>query len=653
MPDTSLPLWSPSSKQLAASHLTAFTRLAETHWGRPFPDYASLWQASTDELSHFWSLVWDYTGVIGEKGPRTFIPGQTMREARFFPDAQLNYAENLMRDTGSHAAVFFCSENMQQYQWSWDDLHTTVSRLQQAMQAMGIKAHDRVAGFMPNMPETLAAMLAATSLGAIWTSTSPDFGSEGVIDRFSQTTPSLLFCPDGYWYNGKRIDISDKVVRIAEQLPSVQRIVVVPYVGDTHALINKVPHAVSLADFIAPYTSTRVTFQRFAFNHPLFILYSSGTTGKPKCIVHGAGGTLIQHMKEHQLHADIHQYDRLFYFTTCGWMMWNWLVSGLASGATLMLYDGSPLANTGHLLWQYADLHHCSHFGCSAKYIDELQKTGLCPREHYPLDALRTLFSTGSPLAAERFDWVYQAIKTDLNLASISGGTDIVSCFALGSANLPVYRGELQCRGLGMAVDVVDAEGHSVRQVKGELVCTRPFPSMPIYFWNDPDGQRYHDAYFSRIDGIWCHGDYAQITEHGGVIIYGRSDTVLNPGGVRIGTAEIYRQVETLDEIHDAVAVGQRWQGDERIILFVRLKAGSLLDEALISRIKQAIRHGASPRHVPAHVISVADIPRTLNGKTAELAVKHMIHNEPVTNITALANPESLALFANLAALQH
>ncbi len=652
MHDTQAPLWQPSPSRLAATHLTAFTRLARAHWGKALPDYDSLWQASVDDPAGFWSMVWDYCGVIGDKGTVALANATAMPGAKFFPDARLNYAENLLRGRGDATALTFLGENQLEERWSHDQLRAEVSRLQQAMRQLGVVKGDRIAGLMPNMPATLAAMLAATSLGAIWTSCSPDFGQDGAEDRFGQTTPRILFCPDGYWYNGKIIDIRDKMRALADSLLSVERIVVVPYIGKTAEFAAAIPRAVTLTDFLAPFTAQEPFFERVEFDHPLFILYSSGTTGKPKCIVHGTGGTLLQHLKEHQLHADLHQGDRFFYFTTCGWMMWNWLVTGLASGATLMLYDGSPFAAEGHILWDYAEDLSCTHFGTSAKYIDGLRKLGLEPKQHYRLDSLRTLFSTGSPLVPESFDWVYHAIKTDLNLASVSGGTDIVSCFALGCSNLPVWRGELQCRGLGMAVEVVDERGKPLRGAKGELVCTRPFPSMPVAFWNDTDGSRYHSAYFNRFDGIWCHGDFAEITEHGGVIIYGRSDAVLNPGGVRIGTAEIYRQVETFEEVLESLAVGQRWEDDERVILFVRLKAGVTLDEELSRQIRERIRNGTTPRHVPARVVQVSDIPRTLSGKIVELAVKNVIHGDPVHNLTALANPEALELFRNLPELQ-
>ena len=520
------------------------------------------------------------------------------------------------------------------------------------MRGMGIQSGDRVAGFVTNQPETLAAMLACASLGAIWTSCSTDFGLDGCLDRFGQTEPKLLFCPDGCWYNGKAIDLAPRVAALSAALPSVSRVVVLPYLGEGETFAAHVGKAETLQAFIAAYPARSIEYTRVPFNHPLFILYSSGTTGKPKCIVHGHGGTLLQHLKEHQLHADIHAGDTLFYFTTCGWMMWNWLASGLASGATLLTYDGSPFAGAGRVLWDYAEQYHCSHFGTSAKYLDSLRKLELKPAEHWRLDALRAVFSTGSPLVAESFDWVYAHIKRDINLASISGGTDIVSCFALGNACLPVWAGELQCRGLGMAVDVLDEAGKPLRGQKGELVCRQPFPSMPVGFWNDPQGKRYHQAYFSRFAGLWAHGDYAEITAHDGLIIYGRSDAVLNPGGVRIGTAEIYRQVEAIPEVLESLAVGQRWQGDERVVLFVRLQAAATLDSQLVERIRRQIRDGASPRHVPARIIAVADIPRTQSGKIVELAVRNIIHGEPVNNVSALANPDALALYRDLPELQ-
>lgn len=649
-PDT--PIWTPSAGRLAGAHLTAFAKLAELSYDRKLNGYAELWRASVADPARFWSLVWDYCGVIGDKGATTLSDGDNMLAARFFPEARLSYAENLLRRDDDGDALVFWGEDKLQRRWSWRELRAQVSLLQQAMRGAGIQAGDRVAGFMPNMPETIAAMLAANSLGAVWTSCSPDFGADGAVERFGQTEPKLLFCPDGYWYAGKAVDIRAKMAALAEALPSVRQIIVVPYLGETGVFAENVPKAITLTDFTAAYQAQALSFERLPFRHPLFILYSSGTTGKPKCIVHGAGGTLLQHLKEQQLHGDVHHGDRLFYFTTCGWMMWNWLVSGLASGAALMLFDGSPFVGEGRTLWDYAERQRFTHFGTSAKYIDGLRKSGIAPVREWKLDSLRAVFSTGSPLVAESFDWVYANIKADINLASVSGGTDIVSCFALGCASLPVYRGELQCRGLGMAVDIYNEYGRPVRGEKGELVCTRPFPSMPVGFWNDPDGGKYRQAYFGRFDNIWCHGDYAELTAHDGMIIYGRSDAVLNPGGVRIGTAEIYRQVEAFDEVLESIAVGQQWQDDERVLLFVRLRAGARLDEDLQQRIKAQIKTGASPRHVPAKIIAVADIPKTISGKIVELAVKNVIHGQPVSNLTALANPEALKLFENLDELQ-
>ena len=646
------PIWQPEPHRAAATHLAAFGKLMSTLDNTEYADYHSLWQASVTQPARFWNEVWDYSGVIGDKGERLLQHDGHMRDARFFPDARLNYAENLLRRRDDALAVCFWGEDKVKRELSWWELNDLVSRLQQAMKEHGIQCGDRIAGYMPNMPETLAAMLAASSLGAIWTSCSPDFGTDGAVDRFGQTAPRMLFCPDGYWYNGKPVQILDKIRVIAEQLPSVEKIVVVPYLGEADAFAANVPRAVTLDSLLQGFVARQLQFVRVPFNHPLFILYSSGTTGKPKCIVHGHGGTLLQHLKEHQLHADIHSGDRLFYFTTCGWMMWNWLVSGLASGATLMLYDGSPFAKGGHILWEYAQAYRCSHFGTSAKYIDGLKKIDLQPGKQYDLSCLRAVFSTGSPLVAESFDWAYQAIKADMNLASISGGTDIVSCFALGCAALPVYRGELQCRGLGMAVEIRNDHGQPVVGEKGELVCTQPFPSMPVGFWGDDDGEKYRKAYFDRFDNVWCHGDYAELTAHGGMVIYGRSDAVLNPGGVRIGTAEIYRQVETFPQVLESIVVGQRWQDDERVVLFVKLRDGQALDGELVAAIKDKIKQGASPRHVPAKLIAVADIPKTISGKIVELAVKNVIHGEPVNNLTALANPDSLQLFANLPELQ-
>jgi acetoacetyl-CoA synthetase len=587
--------------------------------------------------------------VRGERGERVLLNADRMPGARWFPDARLNFAENLLRKRDEDDAIVFWGEDKVLNRLTHAELYRAVAHLAAALRDQGVEPGDRVAAYMPNMPETVIAMLAAASLGAVFTSASPDFGVQGVLDRFGQTAPKVLVAVDGYHYAGKQIDCMGKLAEIAAGLPSLKRVVVVPYVHATHQL-GGIAHARMLADFVAPFhNTTEIAFAALPFDHPLYIMYSSGTTGVPKCIVHGAGGSLLQHIKEHQLHADVRAGDRLFYFTTCGWMMWNWLVSGLASGATLLLYDGSPFAAGGSILFDYADAEGMTHFGTSAKFIDAAAKAGLKPRETHRLDSLRAMLSTGSPLVAEGFDYVYRDIKQDLCLSSISGGTDILSCFVLGCPILPVWRGEIQCRGLGMAVEVFDDDGQAVREEKGELVCLKPFPSMPIGFWNDADGSRYHAAYFESYPGIWCHGDFCEITRHDGLIIHGRSDATLNPGGVRIGTAEIYRQVERLDEVVESLVIGQDWPpdapGDVRVVLVVKLREGLRLDDALIDRIRRTIREHTTPRHVPARVVQVDDIPRTKSGKIVELAVRNVVHGRPVKNLEALANPQALDSF--------
>ena len=646
MSDT--PLWSPSQEKVAQSNLTAFAAKAERIAGRPLSDYADLHRWSIEERGAFWSLVWDEFGVIGEKGGRDLVDGDRMPGARFFPDATLNFAENLLRKTGPDDAIVFRGEDKVEKRLSWDELHALVSRLQQALMAAGVRAGDRVAAMLPNMPEAVAAMLAVTSLGAVWSSCSPDFGERGVLDRFGQIEPTVFFAVDGYWYNGKPVDVSEKVAAVASQLPGVRKTIVVDYLGKADAVAASTPRGESLAAAIRPFAAKPVTFARVPFGHPLYILFSSGTTGIPKCIVHSVGGTLLQHIKEHRLHGDIREGDRVFYFTTLGWMMWNWLVSGLASGATLLLFDGSPFAPNGNVLFDYADAEKMTYFGTSAKFIDALRKSGLEPKKTHDLSTVRTISSTGSPLAPEGFRFVYDGIKEDVHLASISGGTDIVSCFVLGIPTLPVWTGELQGAGLGMAMDVWDDDGKPVRGEKGELVCTRPFPSMPVMFWNDADGTKYRGAYFERFDNVWCHGDFAEWTAHGGMIIHGRSDATLNPGGVRIGTAEIYNQVEQMPEIAEALCIGQDFDNDVRVVLFVRLADGVTLDTDLVERIKRKIRTGASHRHVPAKVVAVRDIPRTKSGKITELAVRDVVHGRAVKNKEALANPEALELFRDL-----
>ena len=645
--EPSEPLWAPNADQVAGAAMTAFrTRIADTY-GVDLPDYEALHRWSTDNPEAFWTEIWDIGGVIAEtRGSRVLTDGDRMPGAHWFPDARLNFAENLLRRRDDGLAIRFWGEDKVKRGLSHAELYDRVSRTAQALRALGVGPGDRVAGYMPNMPETVIAMLATTAIGAVWSSASPDFGVQGVLDRFGQIAPTVLFSADGYYYGGKAFDVRGKLKEILPALPTLKRTVIVPYL-DAEPDVAGLPGAVRLADFIAGRPGGDIAFERLPFDHPVYIMYSSGTTGVPKCIVHGAGGTLLQHLKEHRLHCGLRPGDRAFYFTTCGWMMWNWQVSALASGATLVLYDGSPFHPDGTILWSLAEAEGVALFGTAAKYIDALHKQGYRPIDTHRLEALRIITSTGSPLAPESFDYVYDAIKTDVQLASISGGTDILSCFALGNPTTPVWRGELQCRGLGMAVAVWDDGGRPVRGEKGELVCTAPFPCMPVGFWNDPDGRKYHTAYFARFPGVWCHGDFVELTAHEGLIIYGRSDATLNPGGVRIGTAEIYRQVEQLDEVVEALVIGQDWDHDVRVVLFVRLRDGMDLDEALEKRIRTQIRQGASPRHVPARIVQVDDIPRTKSGKITELAVRDIVHGRPVKNQEALANPEALNQFAD------
>jgi acetoacetyl-CoA synthetase len=640
------PLWAPSPEQIARSNMAAFMKKVNDRHGLALADYGQLYRWSLEHLEDFWTAMWDFGAVIAQtRGDRVLVDGDKMPGARFFPDARLNYAENLLRSRDETDALVFWGEDKVKGRLTHRGLYDAVSRTQQALVAAGVKEGDRVAAFMPNMPESIVAMLATASLGATFTSCSPDFGVQGVLDRFGQVEPKVLFCCDGYYYNGKTVETLSRIERIMRELPSVTHVVVVPYVTDAPH-VSPVPRAVRLGDFLAPFTPGEIAFNRVPFNHPLYILYSSGTTGVPKCIVHGAGGVLLMHLKEHLLHCDVKPADRVFYFTTCGWMMWNWLVSGLGAGATLLLYDGSPFIGRGNVVFDFAAEEKMTHLGTSAKFIDAAAKVNVDPIRTHKLPELRVMLSTGSPLAPEGFDYVYEHVKKELCLSSISGGTDLVASFAGGSPILPVWRGELQCRLLGMKVEIFDDDGKALPPGhKGELVCTAPFPTMPLGFWNDPDGSRYHAAYYERFPGVWRHGDWSEITRHDGVIIYGRSDAVLNPGGVRIGTAEIYRQVEKLDEVVESIVIGQDWQNDVRVVLFVRLREGMQLDDALGKRIKEVIRANTTPRHVPAVILQVTDIPRTKSNKIVELAVRAVVHGQPVKNAEALANPEALEQF--------
>ena len=646
------PLWTPSPERIAGANLTRYRRFLAEEFGVSADSYPALHRWSVARRETFWRSIWDFCAVIAEtRGETVLEDGARMPGARWFPDARLNFAENLLRRRDDGAALVFRGEDRVRRTLSRRELYGLVSRLVQAFEDAGVGAGDRVAGFLPNIPEAVAAMLAAASLGAVWSSCSPDFGVAGMLDRFGQIAPKLLITADSYTYNGKPVASLDRVARALEGLPSVTRVIVVPYL-EAAPDIAGLGNAVLLDDAIAPHAERTIAFRRLPFAHPLYILYSSGTTGTPKCIVHGAGGTLLQHLKEHVLHTDVKPDDRVFYATTLGWMMWNWLVSSLAAGATALLYDGAPFHPGPAALFDFADEAGMTHFGTSAKYIDAVGKAGLTPARSHDLAPLRTMMSTGSPLAPESFEFVYRAVKADICLSSISGGTDIVSCFVLGDPTAPVWRGEIQALGLGMDVAVFDDDGRPVVGRKGELVCVSPFPAMPVGFWNDDGGGRYRAAYFERFPGVWCHGDYAELTERGGMVIHGRSDAVLNPGGVRIGTAEIYRQVEPMDEVEEGLCVGQDWRGDVRVVLFVRLAAGRTLDQALIERIRARIRAGASPRHVPARVVAVPDIPRTRSGKIVELAVRAVVHGEAVRNVEALANPEALEHFHDRAELR-
>ncbi len=636
-------LWKPSPAAIDAAAMTKFLRVAEQRAGRSFGNYHELWSWSVTEIDAFWQLVWDQADVRHSTPPSETLVSTDMPGANWFPGTRLNFAANLLRHQDDHPAIVARSESRDREVISYRELFDRVAACARGLARLGVTTGDRVAGFMANVPETVIAMLATTSLGAIWSSSSPDFGFQGVMDRFGQIEPKVLIATDGYRYQGKAFDRMDEIRHLHESLPHLEEVVIVPFLHESPDTTG----FLSWADLTSE-TVTELPFCELPFDHPVYIMYSSGTTGKPKCIVHGAGGVLLQHWKEHVLHTGITRDDRVFYFTTCGWMMWNWLISSLQIGATIVLYDGAPAYPRRESLFDLIDEESLTVFGTSPKFLSFCEHANMRPRNSHRLDSLRTILSTGAPLAGANFDYVYGAIRPEVCLSSISGGTDIVSCFMLGNPTLPVYREEIQCRGLGMAVECWSDDGQSLTDRVGELVCTQPVPSMPVSFWNDPDGSLYRGAYFEHFPGVWRHGDYIKITERSGVIVYGRSDATLNPGGVRIGTAEIYAPVEAMDEVVDSLVIGQRWHDDIRVVLFVVLAEGVVWSDALHQRIRATIRERTTPRHVPAVIVPAPAIPHTLNGKKVEIAVTRIIHGESVTNRDALANPESLDFFADL-----
>lgn len=645
-------LWQPTTERIQNSNMYRFMNFINAKYGQAFTEYTPLHDWSVENIADFWAALWEFADIKASVPYQQVIDDVTkMPGAKWFQGARLNFAENLLRYRDDRTALIFRGEDSVRREMTYAELYDAVARLARSLRDAGVGPGDRVVGFMPNMPESIVAMLAAVSAGATWSSCSPDFGIKGVLDRFGQIKPKVLFTADGYYFKGKPLDSLERITDILKQLPSIEKVVVVPYT-QTDPDISAVSHAVTYADFTSSADNLEIEFEQLSFSHPLYIMYSSGTTGLPKCMVQSAGGVLVHQLKELILHTDLSREDAIFYFTTCGWMMWNWLTTSLGVGATLVLFDGNPFHPDPGALWQMAQDEKITVFGTSAGYLAALQNAGVKPRETYDLSSLRAVLSTGSPLPDEGFEFVYEQIKPDLQLASISGGSDLNGCFALGNPMGPVYTGELQCRGLAMKVFAFDDHGQPVVGEQGELVCAAPFPSMPIYFWEDPDGQKYHNAYFDQYPGVWTHGDYVRVSERGGVTMLGRSDATLNPGGVRIGTAELYRQVEQFEEIEDSVVIGQSWANDIRVILFVKMVPGHTLDADMEARIRAAIRTNASPRHVPAKIIAVPDVPYTLNMKKVELAVKKIVEGQAVLNKDALRNPESLDFFANLPELQ-
>jgi len=642
-------LWSPSANEIKNTQAWGFMQEVNQEFKTKLTNFHELYQWSCEFPESFWDLFWRYTSIIAERNPTEVLKnGDDFLDSKWFPGAKLNFAKNLLSERSDNPAIVFWAEDKQKSSLSHLELYRQVARLSFWLKQNGVKKGDRVAGFLPNMPETVISMLATASLGAVWTSCSPDFGVQGVLDRFGQVEPKIFICVDGYYYNGKEFDCLEKNKKIVSQLPSLKNTLLVRFVNNSSEFLD-LSQSFFFDEIISKPTNTDIEFESVAFNDPLYILFSSGTTGVPKCIVHSVGGTLIQHKKEHMLHCDIKDGDRVFFFSTCGWMMWNWLVSSLASGATLMLYDGSPFLNDNdNILFDFAEQENFNFMGVSAKYLDTARKKELFPIETHNLKSLKMILSTGSALSVDCFDYVYQKIKSKVCLSSISGGTDIVSCFVLGSPMLPVYRGELQTRGLGLSVEVWNDKGESVIDQKGELVCTKTFPSKPTGFWNDDDGNKYRQSYFDRYPNVWCHGDFVSLNLNGGMVFYGRSDMTLNRGGVRIGTAEIYRQVEKLTEVLESIVVEQNWQDDIRVVLFVKLKDSLQLDDDLKQRIVTQIRSNTSPRHVPDVIIQVSDIPKTKSGKIVELAVQKAIHNLPIDNKTALDNPEVMQEYYQL-----